>query len=36
MPADRDGIATGGDTVLLGTVLSVLDQPDPNFAIVTP
>ena len=31
-----DGIATEGDTGLLQKVLSLLDQPDPNFAIVTP
>ena len=31
-----DGIAMDGDTGVLRTVLSLLDQPDPNFTIVTP
>jgi alkyl sulfatase BDS1-like metallo-beta-lactamase superfamily hydrolase len=31
-----DRITTEGDTKLLGQLLSVLDDPNPNFAIVTP
>ena len=30
------GISTTGDTAVLPRLLSVLDQPDPSFAIVTP
>ena len=31
-----DGIDTVGDAAVLGTLLSLTDQPDPNFAVVTP
>ena len=32
----HDGIALEGDPGTLSTILSVVDQPDPGFAIVTP
>jgi alkyl sulfatase BDS1-like metallo-beta-lactamase superfamily hydrolase len=31
-----EGIETSGDQSVLGTLMSLTDQPDPNFAIVTP
>jgi alkyl sulfatase BDS1-like metallo-beta-lactamase superfamily hydrolase len=31
-----DGIETSGDRSVLGTLMSLTDEPDPNFAIVTP
>jgi len=31
-----DGIATTGDPGVLNTLLSLTDEPDPNFAVVTP
>jgi alkyl sulfatase BDS1-like metallo-beta-lactamase superfamily hydrolase len=31
-----DGVAVEGDAAVLGRLLAVLDQPDPDFAIVTP
>jgi alkyl sulfatase BDS1-like metallo-beta-lactamase superfamily hydrolase len=34
--AGHDGIAMTGDTGLLSKLLSMLDNPDPNFLIVTP
>jgi alkyl sulfatase BDS1-like metallo-beta-lactamase superfamily hydrolase len=34
--AGLDGIRTEGDTGLIGQLLSVLDDPTPNFPIVTP
>ncbi|MEU6099341.1 alkyl/aryl-sulfatase [Streptomyces flaveolus] len=33
---DLDGIEHSGDPAVLRTLLSVLDEPDPHFAIVTP
>nr|WP_246605208.1 alkyl sulfatase C-terminal domain-containing protein [Streptomyces sp. WAC06128] len=35
-PTDLDGIEHTGDPTALRTLLSVLDEPDPNFPIVTP
>ncbi|MFI5891824.1 alkyl sulfatase C-terminal domain-containing protein [Actinoplanes sp. NPDC051513] len=32
----HDGITIDGDPEVLGRLTSVLDAPDPNFAIVTP
>ncbi|MGP2436581.1 alkyl sulfatase C-terminal domain-containing protein [Streptomyces sp. JW3] len=34
--AGLDGIEHSGDPAMLRTLLSVLDQPVPDFAIVTP
>jgi len=31
-----DGIQLDGDASVLQTILGLTDQPDPNFAIVTP
>jgi len=31
-----EGIETSGDQSVLGTLMSLTDEPDPNFAIVTP
>ena len=31
-----DGVAATGDTAAVGRLLQMLDQPDPNFPIVTP
>ena len=31
-----DGIETTGDQSVLGTLVSLTDQPDPDFAVVTP
>lgn len=31
-----DGITTTGDPSVLKTLLSLTDEPDPNFAVVTP
>ena len=32
----HDGVARTGDTSLLAGLLSMLDNPDPNFSVVTP
>ena len=34
--AGHDGVAMTGDTSLLPKLLSMLDDPDPDFSIVTP
>ena len=31
-----DGLETTGDAGVLGTLMSLTDEPDPNFAVVTP
>jgi alkyl sulfatase BDS1-like metallo-beta-lactamase superfamily hydrolase len=31
-----EGIETSGDPSVLGTLMSLTDEPDPSFAIVTP
>lgn len=33
---DADGLDHSGDPGVLGKLMSVLDDPDPNFAVVTP
>lgn len=35
-PGTIDGVDVTGDATVLGTLLGVLDAPDPDFAIVTP
>lgn len=35
-PAAIEGVDVSGDPTVLGTLLGALDEPDPDFAIVTP
>jgi alkyl sulfatase BDS1-like metallo-beta-lactamase superfamily hydrolase len=34
--AEADGIDMSGDPAVLGRLMSLIDNPDPDFAIVTP
>jgi linear primary-alkylsulfatase len=36
LAGQTDGVELEGDATVLGRLLAVLDQPDPDFAIVTP